>query len=269
MNRALLVGINKYPSAPLGGCINDVSDVANFLVGKCGFVMSDVRLLTDERATTAGIKERLGWLLTGLRAGDRVLFHYSGHGVQMPTRNPAGEVDGLDEAICPVDFDWSDERAIRDKEFNKLFATVPEGVEFVWISDSCHSGDLSRAIPKTPHKHRTMNPPLDINWRLQTAKENKKMRTITVVGSAANTNIALIAACQSTQTAADAAFNNRPNGALSYFLLKELQKPDGLKTPLTKAIENVAAALTQNGFEQKPQVEGNKILTQRGFLAVK
>jgi hypothetical protein len=269
MNRALIVGINNYPSAPLNGCINDVNDVANFLVGKCGFAMGDVRLLTDERATTAGIKERLGWLMTGLRAGDRVLFHYSGHGVQMPTRNTAGEVDGLDEAICPVDFDWSDERAIRDKEFNKLFATVPDGVEFVWISDSCHSGDLSRDMPKKPHKHRTMNPPVDINWRLQVAKQKKTVRSMTVVRSAVNVNVGLIAACRSDQTAADADFDGKPNGALTYFLLKELQSANGLKEPITAVLKNVATALTQNGYEQQPQVEGNQVIIQRPFLAVK
>ena len=40
MNRALLVGINKYPSSPLNGCINDIQDMADFLVGKCKFAMN-------------------------------------------------------------------------------------------------------------------------------------------------------------------------------------------------------------------------------------
>jgi hypothetical protein len=51
MNRALLVGINSYPGAPLNGCVNDVTDMANFLVDNCNFTMSDIRLLTDARAT--------------------------------------------------------------------------------------------------------------------------------------------------------------------------------------------------------------------------
>src|SRR6516162_11950800 len=115
MNRAFLVGINKYPSQPLKGCVNDVVDMANFLVSKCNFAMEDIRLLVDERATKAAIIERLDWLLKGLKSGDRILFHYSGHGVQLPARNIQGEVDSLDEAICPVDFDWTDEHTIRDK----------------------------------------------------------------------------------------------------------------------------------------------------------
>ena len=144
MNRALLVGINAYPGNELNGCVNDVKDMADFLVKYCNFQYGDIRLLVDERATTDGIKVRLGWLLNGLRPGDRVLFHYSGHGAQVPTRNPQGEVDGLDEVICPVDFDWTDDHMIRDKDFHSMFSTIPEGVEFVWVSDSCHSQDLSR-----------------------------------------------------------------------------------------------------------------------------
>jgi metacaspase-1 len=42
MNRALLVGINRYPSAPLNGCINDIEDMAKFLVDKCVFTKSDI-----------------------------------------------------------------------------------------------------------------------------------------------------------------------------------------------------------------------------------
>ena len=70
MNRGLLVGINSYPGAPLRGCVNDVLDMAQFLTKACGFAMNDIRLLTDDRATTTGILERIGWLLTGLKAGD-------------------------------------------------------------------------------------------------------------------------------------------------------------------------------------------------------
>src|SRR5712692_4457306 len=108
MNKALLVGINAYPGNELKGCINDVTDMRDLLQAKSGFGAADIRLLTDAQATTAEIGKGLDWLVAGVQPGDRILFHYSGHGAQMPTRNPSGEVDGLDEVICPVDFDWSD-----------------------------------------------------------------------------------------------------------------------------------------------------------------
>lgn len=144
MNKAFLVGINEYPSAPLRGCVDDIQDMADFLVKDRGFVEDNIRLLVDGRATTSAILERLKWLVSDVREGDQILFHYSGHGAQVPTRSPHGEVDGLDEVICPVDFDWTDEHLIRDKNFIEIFAAVPKGVTFIWVSESCHSGDLSR-----------------------------------------------------------------------------------------------------------------------------
>ena len=266
MNRALLVGINKYPGQPLNGCVNDVQDMANFLVSRCGFAMDNIRLLVDERATKEAIVERLNWLISGVKAGDRILFHYSGHGAQVPTRNPHGEVDGLDEVICPVDFDWSDAHLIRDKEFNDIFSALPQDVEFVWISDSCHSGDLWRDMTQPKVSIKTIIPPADINWRLQTALQ-KKIKTQRLDKTAAKLNLALISGCKSNQTSADACFDNKYNGALTYFLLKELQSENGLNEPLSNIITNVCKALKKNHYSQVPQLEGADTVKSKSFLA--
>ena len=111
-NRALLVGINAYPSPNrLSGCINDIDDMSEYLQSACGFEAGDIQTIADKQATTANILAALEAFVASLAPGDRALFHYSGHGAQMPTRT-SGEIDGLDEVICPVDFDWSD--AARD-----------------------------------------------------------------------------------------------------------------------------------------------------------
>ena len=79
--KALLVGINRYPGSPLAGCVNDISDMAERLVEMFGFKIENVRLLVDERATAAAIRERIDWLVK-VKKGARVFFHFSGHGVQ-------------------------------------------------------------------------------------------------------------------------------------------------------------------------------------------
>jgi hypothetical protein len=264
VNRGLLVGINAYPRQPLRGCVNDVIDMADFLVEKCEFEESDIRLLTDARATTDAIRQHLGWLLNRVRAGDRLLFHYSGHGAQMPTRNPQGEVDKMDEVICPVDFDWNEEHAIRDKEFNALFRTVPAEVEFVWVSDSCHSGDLEKEILKGSIK--TLIPPADIDWRIRTARKNG-IRALGFDHSVPDLHVALIAGCRSDQTSADAVFDNRPNGALTYFLLGALKQADGLKESLDQLVENVSKELEAARYKQEPQLEGDPAIIRKAFLA--
>lgn len=264
MNRAFLVGINTYPSAPLRGCVNDVVDMANFLVTQCGFKKEEIRLLTDNRATTAGIIERLEWLVNGLEKGDRVLFHYSGHGAQMATRNKKEEIDGLDEVICPVDFDWSDAHAIRDKQFATIFAKVPAGVEFIWISDSCHSGDLSKEM--TINANRAYPCPADFAWRNGAAR-NLKKAPMGLAKAATKINAALISGCKSTQTSADAVFAKRFNGALTYFLLHELnKKPNGKTQSLTSLVNAVNTSLKSHGYEQEPQLEGCPAITKLKFL---
>lgn len=263
MNRAFLVGINNYPQAPLRGCVNDVVDMASFLVSDYGFQRSEIRLLTDERATTDAIFEHLNWLVSGVRPGDRAIFHYSGHGVQLPTINAQGEVDGLDEAICPIDFDWTDEHTIRDKDFYKIFTSISSGTNFVWISDSCHSGDLTKDLKFRP---KQLHPPADINWSVETAKEKIRQRRLfpNNIGRAADTlNLAFISGCRSDQTSDDAEFSGRPNGALTYFLLKELASSPN--ESLEYIVGKVSTALKPE-HTQEPQIEGSMRLRLLPFL---
>jgi len=266
MNKALFVGINKYPNASLNGCVNDVSDMAKFLISKCNFNMNDVRLLTDERATKKAIINRLKWLTNGLQKGDRIFFHFSGHGVQLPTRNHDGEVDKLYEAICPIDFDWTIERAIRDEEFHYIFSKIPEGVDFIWISDTCHTGDLWREMPKCEHRIKTIIPPADINWRLHTAKENKILPT-SILKVAQNINAALVTACKPNQLCADSVFGKRPNGVLTYYLLYQLKSSKGLKISFSQMIRNVQKQIQNEGYKQVPQLEGNISIKASKFLS--
>jgi hypothetical protein len=85
-------------------------------------------------------------LIGSAQAGDRLVFHYSGRGAPFPIRDESGKVVLVDECICPVDFDWTEAHAIRDKQFNQLFSQVPKTADFTWVSDSCFSGDLAREL---------------------------------------------------------------------------------------------------------------------------
>jgi hypothetical protein len=265
-SRALLVGINEYPGAPLAGCVNDVQDMANFLVGRCGFELREIRLLTDARATTRAILDRLLWLVDGIKAGDRILFHYSGHGAQIASRDPvSAEVDGLDEIICPVDFQWKEGLFIRDNHLNDIFSSVPPCVEALWISDSCHSGDLSRGFdPPSVRRPRALHPPLDIAWRNGVAvKEKVNVRKLVPGGQL---NVTLLSACQSNQTASDALFNHRPNGAFTYSLLEVLNREGALESPLDEVFPHIHATLEKSGYKQNPGLEGGKFGQRIPFM---
>jgi hypothetical protein len=265
MNRALLVGINAYPENELNGCIDDVTDMADFLVGHCGFSERDVRLITDRRATTGAILDRLKWLVGGAAPGDRLVFHYSGHGAQLPVRDDSGNVVGVDECICPVDFDWTPAHAIRDKQFHQMFAEVPQGVKFNWISDSCFSGDLARGVRPPGWRSKAMPMPADIAWRLRTA-EAAGLKRARFEHAIAGLSVVLVSGCGSHETAADAEINGRANGALTYFLLQTLSAPNGLTQSLEEATVRTQAALRRGGYSQHPQLEGSTALMKAPFL---
>jgi hypothetical protein len=146
-NKALLVGINKYPNPrnELRGCVNDIIDMQHFISETHKvYERENIKNLTNENATKKEIVAQINWLIEGAQEGDQLLFHYSGHGAQTPTLFKTAEKDGLDEIICPYGYDGSNATTLRDKEFAILFAKIPKGVHFVWISDSCHAEDLSR-----------------------------------------------------------------------------------------------------------------------------
>ena len=182
-NKALLVGINAYPNPNnnLRGCINDIVDMEYFIASKNKvYPKEDIRTLTDSKATKKGILNQLNWLLLGVSAGDQILFHYSGHGAQLPSKAHAYEKDGLDEIICPYDFSDADavKTAISDKEFASIFAKIPQGVHFVWISDSCHSEDLSR-------KHDIVTDTRFRRFNHKDSQHNKQRRSLLLVASVA------------------------------------------------------------------------------------
>ena len=266
LRKAVLVGINAYDGCPLDGCVNDANDVKKFLIEKHGFDPANIKILLDSKATTEAIKEALVWLTSGLKAGDIIAFWYSGHGAQTPNPN---EADGLSECICPVDFDWSRERMITDKDLVEIFSTIPEGVIFNWGSDSCHSGDLDRDFkivsqqkrgffPRlwrrmfgTPRKaSKSMPVPFHIAGAIRKARINAKNMTPKSMGL----NVGFLAGCRSDQTSADTEVNGRPCGALTHYFLKNWADALSLAIICSKIIQDFA----QDGYDQIPCAEGSR-----------
>lgn len=139
--RALCVGINDYPAAPLSGCVADAESWSRCLSG-AGFAVT--RLL-NERATRAGIVAGLEQMIGSSRSGDVLVFQYSGHGTQVPDDSgdeADGDTPGLDEALCP--FDYAAGALLIDDDIGRLFARLPAGVNLTCFMDCCHSGTMAR-----------------------------------------------------------------------------------------------------------------------------
>jgi hypothetical protein len=163
VRRALLVGINDYPDLAnrLDGCLNDVFRVSAALQ-ETGYDPADIRVVFDNRATAAGITDRLHWLLDGVCPGDERMFFYSGHGAQIPTYGVGGKVDRVMATLVPYDFDWTPAHGLTDDQFLNFYSQLPFDSHFVSIFDCCHSGGMVRAGGA---KVRGITPPDDVRHR--------------------------------------------------------------------------------------------------------
>ncbi|MGE4587963.1 MAG: caspase domain-containing protein [Acidaminococcaceae bacterium] len=77
--KALVVGIDRYPNCPLGGCVNDAEEIAKLLeTNGDGSPNFDVKLIPDVE-TKAELLELLHFLFEEGES-DIALFYFSGHG---------------------------------------------------------------------------------------------------------------------------------------------------------------------------------------------
>ena len=139
----LPIGINRYDGAPLAGCVNDALDWAEVFRAGGYRVLPP---LLDKGATKEAILGTIDGLARTLKPGDRVAVTYSGHGTWKP--HPGGrdslEPDGRDEALVPVDYRSAG--LILDDELYEALAGFRLGVRKLFVSDSCHSGTVTRSF---------------------------------------------------------------------------------------------------------------------------
>jgi uncharacterized caspase-like protein len=145
---ALIVGVNDCPAfrlpdgsrpRPLQGAENDADALADLLIHQFGFDPRNVAVLKGPEATREKIRLVFLQLAKRARAEDHFVFHYSGHGTQVPDDRPFDEPDGLDEALCPWDATAEGENLIRDDELGVWLDEIPAQRVTV-VLDCCHAG---------------------------------------------------------------------------------------------------------------------------------
>lgn len=128
MKKALIVGINNYPSAPLKGCINDALRVATLLeTDGDGSPNFDVIYKYDV-PTKGELKSMVADLFKG--DGESALFYFSGHGF-------INEIGGY---IVTPDYKAYDEGVSMDDIL--ALASESKFRNKIIILDCCHSGAL-------------------------------------------------------------------------------------------------------------------------------
>jgi uncharacterized caspase-like protein len=158
--RALVIGINEYPTIRvngvggarnLRGATNDAKNVKEALTAHFEVKSDEIKLLVDRDASREAILANFReWLIEDTEKGDRVVFYYAGHGAQVEDDSGDEGDDKFDEVLVPSDTDGELEGPnaglsgfITDDEIGKLIEELP-GREVVMIVDACHSGTITR-----------------------------------------------------------------------------------------------------------------------------
>lgn len=138
---SLHIGVNEVDpdhydgwSGPLAGCENDARGMFDIASG-LGF---DAQRLHTADATRDAVLGGIDAAIRQLRAGDTFLLTYAGHGGQVPDTS-GDEDDGYDETWCLYD------AQLLDDELLERWGRFEPDVRVVVVSDSCHSGTVTRA----------------------------------------------------------------------------------------------------------------------------
>jgi hypothetical protein len=130
MRRALIVGIDNYPCAPLKGCVNDANKITELLSkhqdGSPNFGCK--KMIEAHIITSVNLKQWIEELFKD--ETDIALFYFSGHGTE---NNLGGYI------VTPNITKYDEGVAMRDII---TFANKSKAHEIIIILDCCHSGSL-------------------------------------------------------------------------------------------------------------------------------
>lgn len=265
---ALLVGVNRYAAGfipTLKGCRNDVELIASVLRNRFEIAEDQLRILTDEQATHAGIKQAFREHLIGAAqnaqaAGQPIpafLFHFSGHG-SMAVSTTGTKVTGVDETIVPHDSRQAGILDIKDWELGQLIDELAAYTQNITvILDCCHSGSgtrdtemVTRQCPPDLRPQPERPPAMVAGTRDANSGTLKPLRHV------------LLAACSHSQSANEYVDESTQEkmcyGALSYSLAEEWGKTPSGNATYREIHQRVCRRLWQWYPLQSPQCEGDR-----------
>ncbi len=236
---SLHIGLNSVSAAayegwtgPLAACEYDAKDMA--AIAKAGGMKPTI--LLTRSATRTKTLAAMRAAAKGLKSGDFFFLTFSGHGGQI-TDIDNEEADKKDETWCLYD------AQLIDDELYYELSRFAAGVRILVLSDSCHSGTVTRdmPLPEAPRGQRPKNMPNVVAARVYRAhkkfyddlqKDVAKAagksfvdpdEALANVGAASHATalvgrfrpaVVLISGCQDNQTSMDGDYNGAFTGQL-------------------------------------------------------
>jgi uncharacterized caspase-like protein len=279
-NWALLVGINDYRVInDLRLAEGDATRMKESLIKYAGFKDENTRLLVGKSATKKGI--RLAFkevLIDRVKPGDKALFYFSGHGVQIADKT-GQEEDGKDEMLCAQDSAMHTYTFVRDNELGKWMDQVDTTNKIV-ILDCCHSGTATRALigfgeqSENIPRVKAFYPGPNVEIRESTLEEMRQydpdlteadLAMLTDAGSRGADNSsgfeAAISGCRDDQVSMESP--SVGGGVLTNYIIESLRSADsdinsdGIVT-VDELWESARRRIQKKGWRQEPQFNGTK-----------
>ncbi|ORX80763.1 peptidase C14 [Anaeromyces robustus] len=297
--KGVFIGINYVNSKhKLMGCVSDAINISELFKNKFGF--KDIMVLTDEskdekqKPTHNNITNAMKWLVKDAKAGDSLIFHFSGHGARVKDNN-GDEMDGFDESIIPCDF-GSKGRIIDDKIHQLLVEPLPKGCKLTAIFDCCHSGtimdlpytyqykqdvevidnDVRKAIfEKTNDVVKTINTgnPAAIADSLKSIFDGSLRKAAsngidpaTIKKLQSKGEVIQISSCRDDQKSTDIKMGKVKSGVMSHYLMKLLN--DKKEYTIHELLVGIRKCIADRKFAQIPQISSNRPLSPNDKFTV-
>jgi len=196
----------------LAGCVNDANSMKQ-IAADAGY---EPKQLITQKATREAVREVILTVAKQVGKDDIFLLTYSGHGGQVDDTN-GDETDGKDETWVLYD------GQLVDDELYQLYTQFKPGVRIFVLSDSCHSGSVTRAMyeemapieakfgmrPRPTFRSKAIDATVQKKVNQKHAAELKKIQdeTKTAVQRSPQATVLLISGCQDNQLSSDGDVN--------------------------------------------------------------
>ncbi len=270
---ALLIGINDYhqesvpPVPPLYACMNDVASVRTMLLKHYKDLIQDdkqIMSLLNEQATRNNVIKGFQKHLTQSQSDDIVLIFYAGHGSTniTATQFQPFTVDKQEQTWVLYDSRIQGGLDLADKEIALLMEEVGQTqAHIVVISDSCHSGSVTREIEDFMSLRQRAVTGTNEERTLESYLNGAYLNRANL--SIPNTRHILLAACERVEKAREGLDNH---GIFTKALLDIWDKTGG-QLLYSELFVQIRAKIQGYVKNQTPQVEAhNGFNPRQGFL---
>lgn len=209
----------------LRSAVKDATDMQDMAVNTYGY--QSQALLTDSDATADNVIQSITDSIALCEEGDILLISYSGHGSTLENIWTSDDDEKYDSTWCLYN------RQLLDDELYELFSTIKKNIRILVVSDSCHSGTITREFPTDKKENNSItNDWISKKLSKDVAKSNQSKHfdfyksfqtTISKPkdDASVNASVLLLAACQDDQETYDTVSNGIFTKALKEILSAE------------------------------------------------